>query len=114
MSELTLAGIQLSTLESSDSRDYGVVCFADISNTLLTFLREVSSSTGCRLLALAASTSVLHGADSWSLLQAGAAEVLAWSKGSGVAAQIRAKLERWIAIDLLAKSAAVRESLVGR
>jgi transcriptional regulator with GAF, ATPase, and Fis domain len=112
--ELAIAGVQLSSINSIDARDYGVVCFANVSNTLLTFLRETKASTGCRLLALAASASAMHGADSWSLLSAGAAEVLTWSKGLGVAAQISARLERWIAIDLLTKSAFVKESLVGR
>ena len=116
LGELTLAGIKFSSFNSIVPLGHGVVCFEGISNTLLTFLRE-ASRTACRVLALAASASVLNGRDSWSLLNAGAAEVLAWAKGGVAARQISARLERWSAIDRLAGSVGewlVGESLVWR
>ena len=57
--------------------------------------------------------SQLNSGDSWRLLHAGADEVLSWNAKAAWAGQIKARIERWTAIDDLAESPLVRESLLG-
>jgi transcriptional regulator with GAF, ATPase, and Fis domain len=73
----------------------------------------MSGTTLGRVLALATAGSVLEAGDSWRLLHSGAAEALAWSEGQAKADDIKARLERWTAIDELVESRSVRELLVG-
>jgi transcriptional regulator with GAF, ATPase, and Fis domain len=50
---------------------------------------------------------------SWQLLHAGASDVLTWSSGANLGEHIRARLERWRAVDDLVNSPPVQAKLVG-
>jgi transcriptional regulator with GAF, ATPase, and Fis domain len=113
LEDLALAGLRFSPYEARTSHAHGVLCFAEISEALLTWLRTIGCTTVGRVLALSTAASVLRGDDSWRLLHGGAAEVLAWSTGRAIANDIKARLDRWTAIDELVESRAVRELLVG-
>lgn len=108
---LSLAGVQVSSLEASEAHLPGVLCFSVVNDALLAFLQIVSRNR--RVLALSTEPSVLRGGGSWRLVQSGASDVLVWGNGAAVAADIRAKLERWTAIEQLAESGPIRESLIG-
>jgi transcriptional regulator with GAF, ATPase, and Fis domain len=92
---------------------HGIVCFNEINDLLLGFLRDRTRASRGRVLALACSSSQVSSRDSWRLLHAGADEVLSWNAEAARAVQIKARIERWTAIDELAESPLVRESLRG-
>jgi transcriptional regulator with GAF, ATPase, and Fis domain len=108
----TAAGIGLCSFEESGWQGYGVLCFPELSNAVLTSLQETRLRGG-RILALATSPSILRENNSWQLVHAGASDVLAWDEHGLVLNQIKARLERWGDIDELAELGASRESLVG-
>jgi hypothetical protein len=67
----------------------------------------------CRALTIqtggpAASTALV-----WQLLHAGASDVLVWSSAADIAARIKARFERWNAIDALIQSPVVKDKLIG-
>jgi DNA-binding NtrC family response regulator len=113
VSGLTAAGITLLPPEASDADAADVLCFHETDDGLLECLRATARLPG-RLIALAASRDSLPGRAGWRLLEAGAGDVLVWRPGPDVPAQIRARLERWSVIDLLAGSLPVQDSLVGK
>ena len=65
-----------------------------------------------QILALATSPEALAKGYTWKLLEAGAADVLAW-RGAAAALQIKAKLARWATVDELVAEPFVRGTLIG-
>ena len=63
------------------------------------------------MLAIPAADAVIDASSVWQLLRAGASDVLAWS--SDIAELIKARFERWQAVDELVQSEAVQSKLVG-
>ncbi|HEY7335362.1 MAG TPA: sigma 54-interacting transcriptional regulator [Bryobacteraceae bacterium] len=110
---LEAAGIQLVACGESDAQElFGIVAFEQIAGEVFDVLHAARRSGRARVIALA-----LPPGESappvWRLLHAGAADTLIWGEASATASQIRAKLERWSAIDTLAAEASVGESLIG-
>ncbi len=91
----------------------GIVCFAEFSRELCDFLREASRNGVERVLALASSPFVPSDNSTWQLLEAGASDVFAWDTSGDCAHRVKARLERWAAVDELVKSPLVQGSLIG-
>jgi transcriptional regulator with GAF, ATPase, and Fis domain len=110
------AGVKHRTFDQSaesgaESGD-GILCISQVSDDACKFLRELTQS-GRRVLTIqtdgvAADTSVI-----WQLLQAGASDVLVWSPAADTVERIKARFERWNAIDDLIQSPQVQDKLIG-
>jgi len=105
-------GLRLETFDPLPAEGHGIVCFHKIDDLLLSFLRDRTRASGGRVLALCCSPSQLNSGDSWRLLHAGADEVLNWNADVSTVGQIRARIERWTAIDDLVESPLVGELLL--
>jgi transcriptional regulator with GAF, ATPase, and Fis domain len=79
---------------------------------LFAILQAARQDGGARIVALAVPASE-DAPPVWRLLHAGASDVLIWDRDGEIAKQVRAKLERWLAIHVLADEASARESLIG-
>ena len=110
---LSSDGLHVKPFDPLRAEGHGIVCFHEINDLLLGFLRGRTRASSGRVLALACSSSQLNSRDSWRLLHTGADEVLSWNAEAAWAGQIKARIERWTAIDDLAESPLVRESLLG-
>jgi transcriptional regulator with GAF, ATPase, and Fis domain len=106
-------GVTLCPLANSTVGN-GIVCLTEVSAELLQFLREIRHRVHGLVIALSVSTSKLQMGDTWRLLHAGAADTLAWDSHGEVSGHIRARLERWNAIDELAEHVTVEERLIGK
>jgi transcriptional regulator with GAF, ATPase, and Fis domain len=110
---LIRASLAATGIDASAPSGDGIVCFSDIDQDLFEFLREASHNGGERVLAIAGSAAAVDGSEAWDLLRAGASDVFAWSSAPDLADRIKARFERWNAIDELVQSPRVREKLVG-
>ena len=109
---LAAAGIQVISFDNGSLDQYGIVCFSQVDNGLFSFIRESRDNAHPRVLALAASASILENGNAWHLLHLGAADVMAWNGVSAVG-QILAKLERWHAVERLTAEALRQQPLAG-
>jgi len=107
---LTGCGIFICGLEKAR---HGILVFSELDDQLLQSIAEIQYRTRGYILTLAVSPSALNRNDVSRLLQAGAADVLTWEDSAVVAAQIRAKLDRWHRIDELMDDASRRGLLIG-
>jgi transcriptional regulator with GAF, ATPase, and Fis domain len=109
---LSDAGVTSCPAEESP-KGHGIVCFSQADNHLLNLLRGLRREIKGSMIALAAPPCSLEARMTWRLLENGASEVLVWDGRSDVAAQIRARLERWGTVDELADAFASRAALAG-
>jgi transcriptional regulator with GAF, ATPase, and Fis domain len=77
-------------------------------------IREASRGGLVRVLAIATSQSTPSSSTAWSLIGAGASDVMGWAESENPANEARARLDRWAQVDELMESPIVRENLVGR
>lgn len=107
-----LHGAGLSVQPATDRPcGFGLAILAHVDGTVLSHLRQLARDAG--VLAIAAGPTAPSTADMWSLLSAGAADVLSWSKASWTAAQVAARVARWQAVQELFNSPAVQASAIG-
>jgi transcriptional regulator with GAF, ATPase, and Fis domain len=107
------AGLQMVPLGGAP-QGAGVVVFHRITPELLDFLREVSKCGLDRVLALPLSREALVDEGAWTLLHAGAADVIVWDGAAVTAGQIAARIERWAAVDQILRSNLVEKNLIGK
>jgi transcriptional regulator with GAF, ATPase, and Fis domain len=88
----------------------GVLLFDHADDGLLAMARDLSRGGRRRVLAIATEPDVVAGAVPWTLLEAGATDVIAWD---GTTERVASRLERWRLIDELVASPLVAEQLVG-
>ncbi|MEA2222753.1 MAG: two-component system, NtrC family, response regulator AtoC [Solirubrobacteraceae bacterium] len=87
----------------------GAIVFDTVDDALLGLARDTTHAGRRRVLGVAMAPEPLDGTDTWRLLREGLADIVAWE---GPAA-IRARIERWQAVDELVASSLVAEHLVG-
>jgi transcriptional regulator with GAF, ATPase, and Fis domain len=92
--------------------DSGIVVFNAVTPELCERLRTLSANGLRRVMAVAAPAFSVGAADTWRLLQAGAADVLVWNGRTGPA-QLAARLRQWQNIADLSESPAVRDVMAG-
>jgi transcriptional regulator with GAF, ATPase, and Fis domain len=109
---LAAASIPLVPYDGGSATPFGILCFSSVEPAVLETLNEIRHRPKTRVLALAAAPEALEKGVAWRLLNAGAAEVLAW-EGVDSATRIRAKLERWQQVEVLTEEAVRRDSLAG-
>jgi transcriptional regulator with GAF, ATPase, and Fis domain len=108
---LAEAGLEAAP-EIPSTREIGVVFYERDSDGLCDFLRENSNGGLNRVLAVSLAARPPTSAETWRLLQAGAADVLAAAPDAG--ARLAARLARWQAVETLLHSPLVQNNLVGR
>jgi transcriptional regulator with GAF, ATPase, and Fis domain len=108
---LASKGVVVQRLDQAPAQTPGVLVFCDtqLEASQLELLQAVSRGRRVIAVRLAAAAS---GASAWSLLWAGASDVLTWHLPDAVA-QLIARLERWATIDRLLKSSEVASMLAG-
>ena len=88
----------------------GAIVFDEADARVLALVREQSRGGQRRVLAIATAAQSLAGEAPWQLLDAGAADVVAWD---GCAQSVSLRLERWVHVDKLVGSELVTGHLVG-
>ncbi len=109
----TLATVQLDAAACDHQMPVGpgILLFAEVTPSVCDILRQVSHAGVERVLAV--SLSAVPPGSVWSLLQAGASDVVTWVNSIECAATIKARFERWHAVDELLCLPLVREQLIG-
>jgi transcriptional regulator with GAF, ATPase, and Fis domain len=108
------AGLEAVPLDGEPPRGAGVVLFREVSQALCELLRELSAGGEVRVLAVALSRVALALTGPWTLLAAGAADVLVWDCAESAARRVAARLTRWDSVDDIIRSPLVERNLVGR
>jgi DNA-binding NtrC family response regulator len=106
--ELVAAGVEFAQREHCRS---GVVFFTNPDRHLLSTL-ETAARQCCKVMAVAVGAA--KEAAAWGLLEAGAADALAWKPGGKTAEQIWLRLNRWMEVDRLVEAALSDGSVVGK
>jgi transcriptional regulator with GAF, ATPase, and Fis domain len=91
----------------------GIVCFPGVDCDLLAFLHRASGEGAERILAVAVCANLFDPAGAWDLLHAGASDVVVWSPAPKLANEIKARFERWLAVDGILASEIVHTRLIG-
>jgi transcriptional regulator with GAF, ATPase, and Fis domain len=110
---LAATGIHIRSFDAKTASGDGILCFSDVDPGLFEFLREVSQNGSERILAIPTSDAGINSSQAWSLLRAGASDVFAWSSSPEIAERIKARFDRWRAVDNLVHSPLVQAKLVG-
>ncbi len=91
----------------------GIVCVATIDEELSEFIRETSEQGQKRVLAVSMPGVTVDSASSWRLIRAGASDVLQAASAAHMAQLVRARIERWRAVDALVRSDTIQTNLIG-
>ncbi len=108
------AGVDVEGLEpepEGGSR-YGVLLFDELNDQVHSKLREDRHGGRVRIAAVAVGRPLRTG-EAWGLLEDGAADVLVWDRDRESAERIKARLERWAAVDALLDSDWIKERMSG-
>jgi transcriptional regulator with GAF, ATPase, and Fis domain len=109
---LSGAGIKHRVFDQSAEPGDGILCIPHVSEDVCEFLRGLTRD-GRRILMIQTEGSVANTSLSWQLLHAGASDVLVWSSAADTAARIKARFERWSAVDAIVQSPLVQDKLIG-
>lgn len=111
---LKKTGFSPSELDQDEECDHGVILFDKVTPALRGHLHDLSRNGLVRILALAVSPERMPAEDVWSLMNAGASDVIAWGPDGDSANVISARISRWAAVDRLMETSQVRNTLVGQ
>ncbi|MGE5047326.1 MAG: sigma 54-interacting transcriptional regulator [Deltaproteobacteria bacterium] len=112
-SALESAGVATSTRASEREGTVGLLFFDRAPEAQATIEALRTAGARGRIVAIAARANALGGGTALRLLQAGAADVMAWDATPKPGADIAARLERWTKVDALVDSPLVANHLVG-
>jgi transcriptional regulator with GAF, ATPase, and Fis domain len=111
---LARRGVQAEPLQRDTRRRLGVCIFGSTTPELRGFLRTMCKGGDLRVIAVAGSRASLEGPAHWDLLQAGASDVLVQSDPDRIACEIKARFERWLAVEGLMEEGAISELIVAK
>jgi len=106
-------GVSMDAIERTRPPRPGLVLFETVDAEVLDTLRDLGGGGNVRVIALQTGGKALDSEQFWTLLQAGAADVLAWQETPGAAAIAAARLQRWEQVDAILASPVVRQNLIG-
>jgi transcriptional regulator with GAF, ATPase, and Fis domain len=109
---LRAAGVDLTARRPPNHGGPGIVFFDAITAELCDFLRDVSATGDARVLGVATAARAIDDS-AWTLLDAGASDLIVWNRATDVASEIAARFERWDAVDELLESPLVTDNLIG-
>jgi hypothetical protein len=111
---LSESGVGFSDQSSIEPVDAGILLFDIINTSIIDYILKHSQHTSGRLLCLAVKPEMLSVEETWSLLEAGAADVWTCSEISNqLIRQLTERVERWNTVDQILGSPLVRNNLVG-
>lgn len=111
---LSKAGLVLQDLDRDSAGGIGLLFFNEITQPLFKLVGEVSRHGLDRVFAIALSHSALRSSSAWRLCQAGASDVFAWDCLADPGGEIKARLDRWVAVDQVINSPLVQNNLIGK
>jgi transcriptional regulator with GAF, ATPase, and Fis domain len=111
---LVHAGLDVSAFDPARPSGPGIVFFDRLTTNLCDWLQDVTDRGRERVLAVAMWGTSLGSRGVWTLLDAGASDVLAWDHSKSAAEDIVARLKRWDEVDHVLFSPVVQNALVGR
>jgi transcriptional regulator with GAF, ATPase, and Fis domain len=103
-------GVKTRTAVDPDEHVPGCICFSSGDESLPLQIARLSDRGRLNVLALCLGA---NRSNQWSLLDAGASDVLSWNDARQCARTVASRLARWRSINELCTSQWVRESLVG-
>ena len=113
LASLRSAGLQPTLLDEAPPQSHiGVIFFDTVGDELFDLLRDLTRDRLQHVMAVALSREALNGT-AWQLLQAGAADVFAWSNADAMARVVAARVQRWLEVDSVLDSPLVKDNLVG-
>jgi transcriptional regulator with GAF, ATPase, and Fis domain len=113
LAELVRHGIDTTPFRPEQPASPGICLFGHAGAAVSEFVR-IASCNGQAHVIVVAGPDNADGAGNWDLLEAGASDVLAWSTPEQLATQLRARFERWLAVDRLLETTAVTGLVVAR
>ena len=111
VSILDRCNVHTRALNETPGGGLGLAVFDAIDDGLLALLRQESRTAN--VLALSLGRGALSSQTLWSLIDAGALDVLQWPSMPAAADDVACRLQRWAQIDALLDSPQVKRSLVG-
>jgi transcriptional regulator with GAF, ATPase, and Fis domain len=114
LESLSNHGVATRSLDINAPSDEGIICFSSINDDLYELVREVSHNRQKRVLAVPFAGAQLDSAQAWRLRRAGASDVFLWSSASEMAGRVKARFDRWRAVDELLQSPTIQRNLIGR
>jgi DNA-binding NtrC family response regulator len=111
ISTLQMYGVRL--IEEEDPRVPILLALGDLGKDDIAAITRLSHGGQRRLIAVLTKPAIGDPQLAWRLLARGASEVLSWSEVLADPASLCARLRRWQAIDSIASSSLVRDSLIG-
>ena len=111
VSLLEASDVRTRALSEAKGGSLGLAVFDAVDDRLLSLLRNESRTT--TVLALSVCRGALTSRTLWSLIHAGAFDVLQWQSLPQDADDVVCRLQRWSRVDELVKSQQVTSSLVG-
>jgi transcriptional regulator with GAF, ATPase, and Fis domain len=114
LDSLSSNGVATQSLDINAPSDEGIICFSSVDDDLYEFVREVSHNREKRVLAVPFAGAQLDSAQAWRLRRAGASDVFLWSSASEMAERVKARFDRWRAVDELLQSPTFQRNLIGR
>jgi hypothetical protein len=86
-------GMRFRPLDSTIASGSGLLCFASVDRDLLHSLADTACNNHARVIAVHISSTPLASAVAWSVVQAGASDVLEGASLRDLAAQIKARFD---------------------
>jgi transcriptional regulator with GAF, ATPase, and Fis domain len=111
---LSKAGLAIQDFDRDITGGTGLLFFHEVTQPLCNLVQELSHHGLQRVLAIAVSNSVLRSNNAWRLCQAGASDVFGWDRLADPGNEIKARLERWDAVEQVVNSPLVQNNLVGK
>jgi len=113
VSALAESGVQTLPLDQKSAKGPGIIFFGGISQELCEFVRSVSRRGHERVLAVTVGNAHNH-CEIWSLLEAGASDIVYWDKQEQRLQELFLRLKRWNEIDEILESPLIANNLVGK
>lgn len=112
--DLAQKGIDVINYQPGYEHLVGLVPFSTIDPELLVRIAEISGRGHHRVIAISLSRVTIPSKDVWSLIRAGASELLYLGDVRRLTNEIAARLARWVEVDRVIDSPLVLNNLVGR
>lgn len=112
-SVLARAGVLVSQAASGSAAGPVLLSFDEVHEDVCATIQEQSGLGTRRVIALAIRASEVTTRDTWRLMEAGAADVLAWDSNPPPTSALAARLRRYAQVDELLESPQVHGELIG-
>jgi transcriptional regulator with GAF, ATPase, and Fis domain len=107
-------GVKIEPFRWDAPGQLGACLFGVITLELRDFVYSVSGEGRRCVIGIAASENCPASSGDWDLLRAGVSDVLVWSDAERIARQVKARFERWLAIERLMSEPAVTDLVVAK